>query len=66
MIDQLSSRHGDNYNIDDATIAVDSLNIDGKQQAVGSAKGYFDFQGISCKGLIDQLSSKHGSKYSVE
>jgi len=66
LIDQLSSRHGDNYNVDDATIAVDSLNIDWNQQAIGSAKDYLDFQGFSCKGLIDQLSSKHGSKYTVE
>ncbi|MER8077492.1 Ltp family lipoprotein [Acinetobacter pittii] len=66
LIDQLSSRHGDNYNVNDATIAVDSLNIDWNQQAVGSAKDYLDFQGFSCKGLIDQLSSKHGSKYTVE
>jgi len=66
LIDQLSSRHGDNYNVNDATIAVDSLNIDWNQQAVGSAQDYLDFQGFSCKGLIDQLSSKHGSKYTVE
>lgn len=66
LIDQLSSRHGDNYNVDDATIAVDSLNINWNQQAIGSAKDYLDFQGFSCKGLIDQLSSKHGSKYTVE
>jgi len=57
LIQQLSSDAGDGYKITDATIAVDSLNIDWNQQAVRSAKDYLSTQGMSCKGLIKQLSS---------
>ena len=34
LIDQLSSSYGDGYNRADATVAVDSLNVDWNQQAV--------------------------------
>lgn len=40
LIDQLSSNYGDGYNRDDATAAVDSLNIDWNKQAVRSAQNY--------------------------
>lgn len=63
LIEQLSSVHGDGYNVSDATIAVDSLSIDWNEQAVKSAKHYLSIQGFSCKGLIEQLSSTYGDKY---
>ncbi len=63
LINQLSSDAGDGYNVTDATIAVDSLNINWNKQAVRSAKNYLSFSGFSCKGLINQLSSSAGDKY---
>ena len=63
LIHQLSSDAGDGYNVTDATIAVDSLNINWNEQAVRSAKNYLSFSGFSCKGLIHQLSSRAGDKY---
>ncbi len=63
LIEQLSSDYGDGYNVSDATVAVDSMNIDWNKQAVRSAKQYLSVQGFSCKGLIDQLSSSYGDKY---
>ena len=63
LIEQLSSDYGDGYNVSDATVAVDSMNIDWNKQAVRSAKQYLSIQGFSCKGLIDQLSSSYGDKY---
>lgn len=66
LIRQLSSAVGDNYEVTDATVAVDSLNIDWNKQAIRSAKEYLGFQGFSCKGLIRQLSSETGSGYTVE
>jgi len=63
LIHQLSSDAGDGYNVTDATIAVDSLNINWNEQAVRSAKNYLSFSGFSCKGLIHQLSSRAGNKY---
>jgi hypothetical protein len=65
LIQQLSSDAGDGYNIADATVAVDSLNIDWNQEAVRSAKQYLSMQGFSCKGLIRQLSSSAGDGYTV-
>jgi hypothetical protein len=65
LIDQLSSSAGNGYDVADATVAVDSLNVDWNDQAVRSAKQYLSMTGFSCKGLIDQLSSGAGSKYTV-
>lgn len=66
LINQLSSEYGDGYNVEDATIAVDSMNIDYNEQAAKSAKNYLNTMGFSCKGLIDQLSSDAGDKYTQE
>lgn len=63
LIQQLSSDYGDGYNVADATVAVDTLNVDWNKQAVRSAKQYLSIQGFSCKGLIDQLSSSAGDGY---
>lgn len=63
LIEQLSSEYGDGYNYSDASIAVDSLNVDWNRQAVRSARAYLNMTGFSCKGLINQLSSSAGSKY---
>lgn len=63
LIQQLSSDAGDGYKVVDATVAVDSLNIDWNQQAGRSAKQYLSISGFSCKGLIEQLSSSAGDGY---
>lgn len=63
LIQQLSSDAGDGYKVADATVAVDSLNVDWKKQAVRSAKQYLSISGFSCKGLIEQLSSSAGDGY---
>ena len=63
LIEQLSSDYGEGYEINDATVAVDSLSVDWGQQAVRVAKDYLSLQGFSCKGLIDQLSSDAGEKF---
>ena len=63
LIDQLSSSYGDGYDQADATIAVDSLNVDWNEQAARSATQYLEMTGFSCNGLIEQLSSSYGDKY---
>lgn len=63
LIRQLSSDFGDGYDVADATVAVDSMNIDWNKQAVRSAKQYLSMQGFSCRGLIRQLSSDAGDRY---
>ncbi|ENX35032.1 hypothetical protein F889_01323 [Acinetobacter colistiniresistens] len=66
LIQQLSSSAGNGYDRNDATVAVDSLNIDWNEQAVKSATNYLNLSGFSCKGLIQQLSSRAGDKYTVD
>nr|WP_277816999.1 Ltp family lipoprotein [Sphingomonas ursincola] len=66
LIQQLSSPAGDGYAESDATIAVDSLDVDWNENAVRSAKQYLSMTGFSCNGLIQQLSSSAGDKYTVE
>ncbi|MBD2123313.1 Ltp family lipoprotein [Trichocoleus sp. FACHB-262] len=63
LIQQLSSDYGDGYDVADATVAVDSLNIDWNKQAARSAKQYLSIQSFSCKGLTNQLSSSAGDGY---
>ncbi len=65
LIRQLSSDAGDGYSVADATVAVNSLNVDWNEQAVRSAKQYLSISGFSCKGLIEQLSSSAGDGYTV-
>lgn len=66
LIDQLSSEYGSGYSVEDATFAVDHLEVDWNEQAVTSAASYLDTMPFSRAGLIDQLSSEHGSQYTVE
>ena len=66
LIDQLSSEYGDQYPVADATIAVESLDVDWRAEAVQSANSYLEFSAFSCQGLIDQLSSDYGDQYTVE
>lgn len=63
LIEQLSSDYGEGYDEADATIAVDSLDVDWNENAVRSAKQYLELTGFSCKGLIEQLSSSAGGKF---
>ena len=65
LIQQLSSDAGSGYKITDATVAVDSLDIDWNEQAARSAKQYLKLMGFSCKGLVQQLSSDAGDGYTV-
>lgn len=66
LIGQLSSPAGDGYSVDDASIAVDSLDIDYNEQAGKSAENYLSITGFSCDGLVNQLSSSAGDKYTTE
>jgi NADP-dependent 3-hydroxy acid dehydrogenase YdfG len=59
----LSSQFGSGFDVIDATVAVDSLNVDWNEQAVKSAKAYLDLMGFSCNGLIRQLSSSAGDQF---
>ncbi|MFW2072625.1 Ltp family lipoprotein [Acinetobacter gerneri] len=63
LIQQLSSSYGDGYDRADATIAVDSLNVNWNEQAARSAQNYLEISGFSCNGLIQQLSSSAGDNY---
>ena len=66
LIDQLSSKYGEGFKVEDATWAVDQLGADWKEQAVLSAKEYLAYDSFSRQGLIEQLSSQYGEKFTVE
>ena len=63
LIEQLSASYLEGYDLADAKVAVDSLDIDWNSQAVRSAKDYLNISGFSCRGLIKQLSASEGSKF---
>ena len=65
LIEQLSSSYGDGYDVADATVAVDSLDVDWNANAARSAEQYLNMTGFSCNGLIEQLSSSYGDKYTA-
>jgi len=52
LIDQLEF---EGYSTDDATYAVDSLQVDWNDQAIKSARDYLSFTSFSRSGLVDQL-----------
>ena len=65
LIDQLDSSAGGGYSVNDATVAVDSLNENWNAQAVLSAKGYLQTSPFSCADLIQQLDSSAGGQFTV-
>jgi hypothetical protein len=66
LIDQLSSEYGDQYPVEIATAAVDSLSVDWNAEAVEAAEGYLEMQAFSHAGLVDQLSSDYGDQFTPE
>ncbi|MFK5584156.1 Ltp family lipoprotein [Serinicoccus sp. LYQ131] len=70
LIDQLSSEHGSQYTVEQATGAVEALDaagaVDWNVQAVRQAESYLEFSAFSRQALIDQLSSEYGSQFTVE
>lgn len=65
LIDQLDSPDGGGYSVNDATVAVDSLNENWNAQAVLAAKNYLQTQPFSCSDLIQQLDSPDGGEFTA-
>jgi hypothetical protein len=65
LIDQLDSPDGGQYSVNDATVAVDSLNENWNAQAVLAAKNYLQTQPFSCSALIQQLDSPDGGEFTA-
>lgn len=63
LIEQLSSDAGSGFSKRDATVAVDSMDIDYNEQAAKAAKSYREFSHFSRQGLIQQLESDAGSGF---
>ncbi|WP_223254449.1 Ltp family lipoprotein [Bacillus sp. HNG] len=67
LIEQLEY---EGYSTEDATFAVDHIEVDWREQAVRHAKNYNDTMPMSRQGLIDQLMyeghSQEDSTYAVE
>jgi hypothetical protein len=65
LIAQLDSPDGGQFSVNDATVAVDSLNENWNNEAVQSAKNYMKLEPMSCQALIDQLDSPDGAQFTV-
>ena len=52
LIEQLEF---EGYSTEDATFAVDHIEVDWMEQAAKAAQNYLDFSSFSKQGLIDQL-----------
>ena len=63
LIDQLSSEYGEQYPVDVATAAVDSLDVDWNAEAAEAAKSYLEYSSFSRQGLIEQLTSEYGEQF---
>lgn len=63
LIRQLSSDAGSGFSKKDATVAVNSMDIDYNEQAAKAAKSYREFTSFSRNGLIKQLESDAGSGF---
>jgi hypothetical protein len=63
LIDQLDSSAGSGFSVNDATVAVDSLNVNWDSEAVQAAKQYLQTSPFSCQGMVQQLSSSAGSQF---
>jgi Host cell surface-exposed lipoprotein len=63
LIDQLDSPDGGQYSVNDATVAVHSLNENWNNEAVQSAKSYMKLEPKSCDALIAQLDSPDGGQF---
>lgn len=66
LIDQLSSQYGEDFPVEVAASAVDSLEVDWNAEAAEAAASYLEMGGFSRAGLIDQLSSEHGEQFTLE
>jgi Host cell surface-exposed lipoprotein len=66
LIQQLTSKAGSGFKLDDAVFAVNHVKVDWNKQAVLSAKNYLSIgTGFSRTGLIQQLTSKAGSGFTL-
>lgn len=63
LIDQLSSKYGEDFDKKDAVWAVDHAGADWKAEAVESAESYMDSGGFSKRSLEDQLASPYGEDF---
>lgn len=63
LIDQLDSSAGSGFSVNDATVAVNSLNVNWDAEAVQDAKQYQQTSAFSCQGMVQQLSSSAGSQF---
>jgi uncharacterized protein with PIN domain len=63
LIQQLSSKYGENYSRADAVYAVDHLAVNWNEQAVRAAKQHVAERSFSREGLIHQLKARHGDGF---
>lgn len=66
LIDQLSSEYGEGFSVEDATFAVDHIEVNWNEQAAKQAASYLELSSFSRDGLYDQLTSEYGEGFTPE
>lgn len=70
LINQLSSEYGDGFNAEDAQFAVEYLEehdmVDWNEQALKSAKNYYETMNLSKDGVYEQLVSDFGEQFTPD
>ena len=62
----MTSEFGSQFTLEQATQAVDGLNVDWNAEAVENAQSLSDSLALSCPDLIDQMTSEFGSQFTPE
>lgn len=57
---------GAGFTLDEATAAIDGLDVDWNEQAAAAAEQYLEFSDSTCEELLNQLSSSFGEKFTLE
>lgn len=65
LIQQLSSKAGEGFEMADAVFAVGHIEVDWNKEAVESAKAYLQMGGFSRASLTEQLSSTAGEQFTL-
>ena len=66
IYEQLTSEHGERFSSEAAQYAVDTLDIDYKQNALEKAKFYQSKMSMSPERIREQLTSEYGEQFTAE
>lgn len=66
IFDQLTSEYGGQFPIEAAQYAIDNLDVDYNENALKTAKFYYEEMNMSKEDVRNQLTSAYGSRFTQE